>query len=1254
MRLLTIRGANLASLARPFELDLAHGPLAGVGLFAITGETGAGKSTLLDALCLALYGEYPRVSIGRRETAPDPSGEVVAIDDGRAILRRGAGQGYAEVDFIAQDGDSYRVRWEANRARGRATGRLQPEQRVLYRLSDGSAVASGKTPVRKAVEALTELTFDQFRRTVLLAQGEFDTFLLAADAERAELLEKITGTELYAHLSTRVHAGREAQRRLFENLQEKHRGIGLLEMAARTALLDEATALETSLATKRSAREDHQRWLAQALQVAAARADLALAEQTSADGDAAREAATADYDALAEFDRAESLRPLATARTEAMSARAAAQENLAVLEDQHAVAVNEAAAIEAQLAEVRATEATATATAAYFEPLWAQAIGLDAACHSAVTESEEATAEWQRAETSLACETPALAALELEAAALRARRAMLEATRAATASHRLLADYRTDLAAIFSTYTTLRETQVTRMAAAAAALEQGVAVAARRATHDAALEQARAHRDVAMIALGARRSEWQAADESTALLREGQLIEVHLALGDVQAACSDYQRATDVGLRGEANRIAATTAVGIADNEIHAHQIAEALDRAARAEVAPLAELAEAAMTPEVMRLRSLLAPTLACPVCGSVEHPRLTESTALDALIEGVRRRRQALDAALDGHRRALDEATRARAIAQDRHASAEAAIAAAMADRLTSLQRWDIVSQRLMAACVQADFPMPVGLVPDTAGALSLEGFAATVQAARAETAASLTRARDLRAQVETLQVSVDTAVSSLEALMRQGDELFMEAQAAQWEVKRIDLEIKHASTRLLAQAGILAPLLAAADCALKAFEANPAEVAAHCLALAETYATLEDTLMTLASAEQRLSPALAAARVSRLHALTQVTASAARQAARVEAVEACVAARRACLDGEATEIHRARILHVRSTAVEALAVAQKNQSVAVMAQAALAARRDEAQRVDTLATDREQATALEFTQACARLGHAPSVVLAVLATTPELVSALRARLRALDHACEHARLTVASRQSDLRRALDAFDDRPATAAITDIVAQLDMEMTALNQRAGALALTLMQDEDARETAAQLATEIDEAKRSFDVWQAVHDAIGSASGDRFRRFVQAITLDHLIALANDHLSGLSPRYQLIRGTPSDLTLHVLDRDMGDEIRGTRSLSGGERFLVSLALALALSALEGRASFVDTLFIDEGFGSLDGETLDIAIDALETLQGRGQKVGVITHVAAMIDRIAVQVRVEKRGGGRSEIRILDGLEAGP
>ena len=203
-------------------------------------------------------------------------------------------------------------------------------------------------------------------------------------------------------------------------------------------------------------------------------------------------------------------------------------------------------------------------------------------------------------------------------------------------------------------------------------------------------------------------------------------------------------------------------------------------------------------------------------------------------------------------------------------------------------------------------------------------------------------------------------------------------------------------------------------------------------------------------------------------------------------------------------------------------------------------------------------------------------------------------------------------------------------------------------MNQKIGQITEILERDALARRGASELAVQIETARSEFTIAQAVHDAIGSASGDKFRRFVQAITLDNLIALANTHLHALNPRYSLIRGAQSILSIHIVDRDMADEQRASRSLSGGERFLVSLALALALSGLEGRSSFVDTLFIDEGFGALDPDTLDIAIDALETLHGRGQKVGVITHVAAMIDRVQVQVRVEKKGGGQSIVRITD------
>ena len=169
------------------------------------------------------------------------------------------------------------------------------------------------------------------------------------------------------------------------------------------------------------------------------------------------------------------------------------------------------------------------------------------------------------------------------------------------------------------------------------------------------------------------------------------------------------------------------------------------------------------------------------------------------------------------------------------------------------------------------------------------------------------------------------------------------------------------------------------------------------------------------------------------------------------------------------------------------------------------------------------------------------------------------------------------------------------------------------------------------------EIATDKDKAK----IWKEVNAAVGSKNGDRFARFAQSVTLDLLVELANTHLATLQPRYRLVRGG-QDLGLNVIDRDMGNEARSTRSLSGGERFLVSLALSLALSGLGGRQIFADTLFIDEGFGSLNSDSLESAIGALEMLQSQGRTVGVISHVEAMKDRIPVQVRVIRQGAGRS------------
>jgi len=161
--------------------------------------------------------------------------------------------------------------------------------------------------------------------------------------------------------------------------------------------------------------------------------------------------------------------------------------------------------------------------------------------------------------------------------------------------------------------------------------------------------------------------------------------------------------------------------------------------------------------------------------------------------------------------------------------------------------------------------------------------------------------------------------------------------------------------------------------------------------------------------------------------------------------------------------------------------------------------------------------------------------------------------------------------------------------------------------------------------------------------IWVQLNEMIGSADGKKFRNIAQQMTLDVLLGYANHHLTTLARRYRLERVSDT-LSLMVIDQDMADEMRSVHSLSGGESFLVSLALALGLASLSSHRVKVESLFIDEGFGSLDADALRIAMDALDGLQAQWRKVGVISHVQEMTERIGTQIRIERLSSGKSRI----------
>lgn len=166
---------------------------------------------------------------------------------------------------------------------------------------------------------------------------------------------------------------------------------------------------------------------------------------------------------------------------------------------------------------------------------------------------------------------------------------------------------------------------------------------------------------------------------------------------------------------------------------------------------------------------------------------------------------------------------------------------------------------------------------------------------------------------------------------------------------------------------------------------------------------------------------------------------------------------------------------------------------------------------------------------------------------------------------------------------------------------------------------------------------------------WEILHRLIGDSSGNKFNNMAQELTLQHLLALANHRMKKLHSRYTIIMPEKlEDDDLRVADGYMGGELRTVRSLSGGETFVISLALALGLSDLASRDIRIESLFIDEGFGSLDPDTLEEAMSTLEQLQSESNKmVGIISHVESLKERIYTQIRLEKGSNGFSTIKIF-------
>jgi len=1239
VRILVIRGRNLASLAGDFAIDLRADPLGRVGLFAITGPTGSGKSTLLDAICLALFDRMPRLAgatgeeVGRLGDA-----DRVKASDVRGILRRGTGAGFAEVEFEGRDGVVYRARWSVRRAREKATGRLQTAAHELF--EGDEPIATGKTATRAAIEDRLGLSYDQFRRAALLAQGDFAAFLKARDDERANLLERMTGTWIYGELSRAAYVRAKAEQGTLEDLKKKQDAFEVLEAPDRQALEAEITDEEKKQAEARQqlkALETADTWYGQRAKLANAcaeaeqehqRAELAVEESKPARAELA-DVRAADRNLRPLHDRSQK-----AAQDHGDAARAHEQAAARAEEAEAAHATAATAAKEAEAAQARTNEQQKQA-----QPVLRMARDLDRDLSHARTAVGEATSIHEQSNGQARAKDQELKDLQARITAAEEDRSSASTWQAEHADVEPIAArwaaVQTDLRHVANTSTELAEAEAAQPAfdrlvtettadleAAARDLKDAISAA-----HDAGQALEAAERAAAEApAAEARRRCQQLAERKAALealaavAAEAATLDQDLAQGRADlGSASTAHRDAGARLRTlDEQRPAAAAEVRQAETALQRFQAALGLEDR-----------------------RAQLVDGEACPLCGSESHPWVHETPQLDEALAGQQR-------AVEQLRRALSDLDGERAAAQERQAA-----------ETTRMREIEQRSKQLHERMEQAAQRWRDQLDPAGSDSLPLE--VADPQAVPAVTAATETLATDLEValvaeqRAEQLEATAGQAREERDrtrAARDQADEAHRRAERAALTAHQDQQRRREHAETLRRQLQQRFDDLAAAFVQRQGWRedlaADPSAFEAVCRQWVERWAqtsrTLQDVEGQLAT-DRKLAERIA---TEAAEAAKEAGSAASTLELRQQALAQLEATRKTLFEGRSADEEEAALALAVQQAAEAVTDAKDALQGADAARSEVRADfKSAADHLTRCARSHKEATDA-LAQALASLGMADERLAELLAHDGDWMAAQEQAFAAQDRRLHQAagRVTESTKARDAHASTETptLAEQELTEAIATATEALQVVEEALDGLKGRLAV----DDGNRAQVAAVAPEIDEQKAVAELWWSLSNLIGSASGMKFKKFAQSLTLDVLLVHANTQLRNLRPRYQLQRVPGVDLALQVIDRDMGDEIRSVRSLSGGESFLVSLALALGLASLASQQTTVDSLFIDEGFGTLDGDTLEVALDALDTLQASGKQIGLISHVPGLAERIGVQVAVEPQGGGRSTVCVMD------
>ncbi|MBC3934783.1 hypothetical protein H8K47_05365 [Undibacterium sp. CY7W] len=1325
MKILAIRGKNLASLAGEFALDFQQEPLASAGLFAISGATGAGKSTLLDALCMALYENTPRLLRAAAGKVLPDGADLISQQDGGNLLRRGCSEGYAEVDFAGIDALHYRARWSIKRAYNKASGKLQAASMSLHRLPELTPIGGKKTEVKEEIRLRIGLEFEQFTRAVLLAQNEFSGFLKAEDDERGALLEMLTGSQIYRDISRRAYERAKTEREALDRLTQRLSDNAGLSDEQRAVLDQQLTDSQHTVQQLNSRKEQADaalRWLdsAQTLAAQAAQADSQAQQALQA-----WQAARPRQHTLSRVEHMQAARPLRQqAKRGQQQYQTSSQQLQEVLQQHEATAIRnkdaqqlleqaQQGALQAmtaweqnqpELQQARQLDSEIAQQAAQLQPLQERQQQHSLTLQQATLSLQQQTARRQQLQQQLQDNTQWLQQhAHWQALVTVWPLADRVLQQAADQHKRLLADQQT----LQTLEQQLSEQQQHYAHAAEQAQQAGQALQLAQA--------ARAASQQALEALDQQALQQRAQQLSQ---EKQQLQELSLCGSQAQQSTQQLQQLEQQLRQTQHTQQHTSTQLQQAQSELPALQ-------AATLQAQQALNIVETACAQDVESLRAGLHDGEACPVCGSASHPYAAEGqqTRLHHALTGLQ---SALEACRQREAVSRDQITTLNA--QQKHG----------AQRLQELQQNE-TDARLIHSKLQSQWqqmqhldwvlcqPQPDTRLPGLEHSAQLQHWLEQAHTQWRQHQQDVQQQEQQWQQASQLHAQQQAAWENQQQLQIQcREQLSLSSQARERLIQQLHGLRQQCEQDAAHIQQDLQQIDAAMQSALHTAEASQqrttptwqiqwqvqwqqaaAAIHAHCRAQVAQWQQSQRQQQELERSLQDASHAcdLAQQQQEAAQHASELSTHQAREAQAL--LRQKQQQRQHCLAGQATDVVaqalQQQVQRSREQVEQQQQQVQRQQQEFIRLQQATELLQQQQQ--DTQLAWRSAAEALDswllqhadllHTQPAAEENPSSATPVsndAAPSTPPTLadlhaqcehllrfdgdwIKAERDALLALDSACLQANTIVAERRQQIAHHQQSRPGSPAPIETNGVqqpvhtvehkvehTAEPPFEQT-LEQVWQAHAHSLQQQwQQAQQSYSELLAQRrqDDARRAHNddlrrewqqqtnqtrLWEQMRELIGSADGKKFRNYAQQITLDVLLAYANRHLQQLARRYRLQR-IPDTLAMMVIDQDMADEQRSVHSLSGGESFLASLALALGLASLSSQRVKVESLFIDEGFGSLDADTLQIAMDALDSLQAQGRQVGVISHVQEMTERIATRILVQRASGGKSAITV--------